>query len=97
MTINGQRLAAAAGVLAALAASSSCSLPLVLFDLGISGAWIGNLTRLAPYLEAVPGVTKATVSFKDKTATVTYDDSRVDIKSLTDATTSAGYPSGPRS
>jgi mercuric ion transport protein len=23
--------------------------PLVLFGLGVSGAWIGNLTRLAPY------------------------------------------------
>lgn len=37
------------GVLAALAASSCCILPLVLFSLGISGAWIGNLTQLAPY------------------------------------------------
>lgn len=48
-------------------------------------------------LEAVPGVAKATVSFKDKTATVTYDDGKVDVKSLTEATTNAGYPSAPRS
>ena len=48
-------------------------------------------------LEAVPGVAKATVSFKDKTAIVTYDDGRVDVKSLTDATTNAGYPSTPKS
>jgi mercuric ion transport protein len=40
---------AAGGVLGALAASSCCILPLVLFSLGVSGAWIGNLTRLAPY------------------------------------------------
>lgn len=40
---------AAGGVLAALAASSCCVLPLVLFSIGISGAWIGNLTALAPY------------------------------------------------
>src|SRR5262249_7110996 len=33
----------------ALVASSCCLLPLVLFGLGVSGAWIGNLTRLAPY------------------------------------------------
>jgi mercuric ion transport protein len=26
-----------------------CILPLVLFSLGISGAWIGNFTQLAPY------------------------------------------------
>lgn len=30
-------------------ASSCCIAPLVLFSLGISGAWIGNLTALAPY------------------------------------------------
>ena len=48
-------------------------------------------------LEAVPGVAKATVSFKDKTATVTYDDGKADIKGLTEATTNAGYPSTPKS
>jgi mercuric ion binding protein len=48
-------------------------------------------------LEAVPGVNKAVVSYKDKTATVTYDDARVDVKALTDATTNAGYPSEPKS
>ena len=48
-------------------------------------------------LEAVPGVAKAMVSFKDKTATVTYDDGKADVKSLTDATTNAGYPSAPKS
>jgi mercuric ion transport protein len=46
---RGQSLAAAGGVLGALAASSCCILPLVLFSLGVSGAWIGNFTRLAPY------------------------------------------------
>jgi mercuric ion transport protein len=40
---------AAGGLLGALAASSCCILPLVLFSLGISGAWIGNFTQLAPY------------------------------------------------
>jgi len=47
--LQRQRLMAAGGVLAALAASSCCILPLVLFGLGVSGAWIGNFTRLAPY------------------------------------------------
>ena len=42
-------LAAAGGILGALAASSCCVVPLVLFAAGISGAWIGNLTALAPY------------------------------------------------
>ena len=40
---------AAGGILGALAASSCCVLPLVLFSLGVSGAWIGRLTALAPY------------------------------------------------
>jgi mercuric ion transport protein len=44
-----QKFVAAGGLLGALAASSCCVLPLVLFGLGVSGAWIGNLTRLAPY------------------------------------------------
>ena len=44
-----QELIAASGMLGALAASSCCILPLVLFSLGVSGAWIGNFTRLAPY------------------------------------------------
>ena len=43
------RLIAAGGILGALAASSCCILPLVLFSLGISGAWISNFTALAPF------------------------------------------------
>ena len=46
---RSQRLLAAGGLAAALAASSCCILPVVLFSLGISGAWIGNLTQLARY------------------------------------------------
>ncbi len=34
---------------AAILASSCCVLPLVLFLLGVSGAWIGHLTALAPW------------------------------------------------
>src|ERR1700726_599147 len=44
-----QTLMAAGGLLGALAASSCCILPLALFSLCVSGAWIGNFTRLAPY------------------------------------------------
>jgi mercuric ion transport protein len=46
---RGPVLMAAAGLAGALAASSCCILPLVLFTVGVSGAWIGNLTQLAPY------------------------------------------------
>ncbi|MGD9846490.1 mercury resistance system periplasmic binding protein MerP [Pseudorhodoplanes sp.] len=48
-------------------------------------------------LEAVPGVAVVAVSYKDKTATVTYDDGKTGIGALTTATTNAGYPSAPKS
>jgi len=57
---GAQRLAAAGGLLAALAASSCCILPLILFSLGVGGAWIGNFTRLAPYQ---PWFVAATIAF----------------------------------
>jgi mercuric ion transport protein len=46
---RARTLVAAGGILGALAVSSCCILPLLLFSLGVSGAWIGNFTRLAPY------------------------------------------------
>ena len=42
-------IAAAVGVLAAIGASSCCILPLALFGFGVTGAWIGKLTAMAPY------------------------------------------------
>jgi periplasmic mercuric ion binding protein len=48
-------------------------------------------------LEGVPGVARVTVSFKEKTAVVTYDDSKVGPDALTAATTNVGYPSSPKS
>lgn len=42
-------LLAAGGTIGALLASSCCVVPLLLVTLGVSGAWIGNLTALAPY------------------------------------------------
>lgn len=51
---------AASGLIGALAASSCCILPLALFSLGVSGAWISNFTRLAPYQ---PYFISATLAF----------------------------------
>ena len=45
---NGRGVLFAGGV-AAILASTCCLGPLVLVALGISGAWIGNLTKLEPY------------------------------------------------
>lgn len=57
------RLMAAGGILGALAASSCCILPLVLFSLGISGAWIANFTALAPYKPYFAAVTLALLGY----------------------------------
>lgn len=40
---------AAGGVLGAILASTCCIVPLLLVTIGVSGAWIGNLTALEPY------------------------------------------------
>lgn len=44
-------------------------------------------------LAAVPGVINVSVSDKTKMATVTFDDTKTGVGSLTQATTEAGYPS----
>ncbi len=43
-------------------------------------------------LSAVPGVIKADVSYKDKSAVVTFDDQKASVQALIDAATKAGYP-----
>ena len=48
--------ALAAGGLAAILASACCLGPLVLVMLGVSGAWISNLTLLEPYRPLFIGV-----------------------------------------
>ncbi|WP_296933549.1 mercuric ion transporter MerT [uncultured Marinobacter sp.] len=45
---GGASLAVGGGV-AGILASACCLGPLVLITLGVSGAWIGNLTSLEPY------------------------------------------------
>src|SRR5712691_12867977 len=69
-----QTLMAAGGLLGALAASSCCILPLTLFGLGVSGAWIGNFTRLAPYQ---PCFIAATLAFLGYGYWLVYRSSRL--------------------
>lgn len=57
------RVPLAAGGLAALLASVCCLGPLVLIMLGISGAWIGNLTVLEPYRPLFIGVALVAMFF----------------------------------
>ena len=44
-------------------------------------------------LNKVDGVTRVEVNYEKKEAVVTFDDTRTAVKTLTDATTNAGYPS----
>jgi len=44
-----KKIIATGGLLGAIAASMCCVLPVILFALGISGAWISNLVSLARY------------------------------------------------
>lgn len=50
-------LVSVGGILAALGAASCCVVPFALFTFGISGAWISNLTALAPYQPIFAAVT----------------------------------------
>lgn len=43
------RLLSIGGIMAALGAASCCVIPFLFFTLGVSGAWLGNLTVLEPY------------------------------------------------
>lgn len=91
-------------LLAALAVSAGLVIPLPAFagQRTVTLAVQNMYCAACPYiveqsLEAVPGVSKVVVSFRDKTATVTYDDARTDISALVTRTTNAGYPSSPES
>ena len=51
------------GGLAAILASTCCLGPLVLVLLGVSGAWIGNLTALEPYRPVFIGASLVALGF----------------------------------
>ena len=57
------KLVATGGILGALAASTCCIVPLALFSLGISGAWIGQLAALEPYKPIFIAVTLAFLGY----------------------------------
>lgn len=45
----GKTVASVGGILAAIGAASCCVIPFALATVGISGAWIGNFTAVAPF------------------------------------------------
>lgn len=57
MELPSSKLSLTAGILAAIGASVCCVGPLALLGLGVSGAWIGNLTAFEPVRPVLIGVT----------------------------------------
>ena len=57
------RIAAVGSLIAAVLASSCCIGPLLLVALGVSGAWIGNLTVLEAYQPVFVLITVAFLAF----------------------------------
>lgn len=53
----GKSVVSIGSILAAVGAASCCVIPFTLATLGISGAWIGNFTTLAPYQPYFLGLT----------------------------------------
>ena len=53
---RNKTLFAAGGAIGAVLASTCCVVPLLLLTLGVSGAWIGNLTLLEPYRPISAGI-----------------------------------------
>jgi len=62
-TAKRRKIAASGSVIGAIVSSSCCILPLALFSLGISGAWIGSLTSLYPYKPIFVTITLAFQAF----------------------------------
>jgi len=60
---RAMRTSLAGGALAAIVASACCLGPLVLITLGISGAWISNLSALEPYRPVSIGIALGFMAF----------------------------------
>lgn len=58
--------ALAAGALAGIGASLCCSGPLILVSIGVSGAWISNLTLLEPYRWPLAALALGAVGYAGK-------------------------------
>jgi len=100
--MNGElpvtKLLAAAAIAVSVLASSTALAAEKTITLAVENMYCADCPFIVrKSLEAVPGVSKALVSYKDKAAVVTYDDTRTDVTAFTRATTEAGFPSAPRS
>ena len=88
----------AAGLLAlGLAASSAAFAGEKTITLAVKNMYCSACPMIVQSsLKAVPGVERVVVSQANKTAVVTFDDSKTAVPALVAATTNAGYPSAPR-
>ncbi len=83
-----------AGYIFALVVTSSAFANERTVKLAVENMWCGSCPYIVKQvLTKVPGVNAVVVSSSEKSATVTFDDSKTTIKALTDATFESGYPS----
>jgi periplasmic mercuric ion binding protein len=74
------KLLAAAAIAISVLASSTALAAEKTITLAVKNMYCADCPFIVrKSLEAVPGVSKAVVSYKDKTAVVTYDDTRADV------------------
>jgi mercuric ion binding protein len=89
-----KRLIALAALATGLLASGAAYAGEQTVKLAVSGMYCSACPlTVQKALSAVPGVSKVTVSFEQKSATVSFDDKKTNVQALIKATTNAGYES----
>lgn len=88
-----QRVITLAAFAAGLLASGAAYAAEQTVKLAVGNMYCGSCPlTVQKSLSAVAGVSKVAVSFKDKSAMVTFDDQKTTVQALIDAATNAGYP-----
>ncbi len=88
-----QRLVTLAALTAGLLASETALAAEQTVKLAVGNMYCASCPlTVQKSLSAVPGVGKVAVSFKEKSAVVTFDDQQATVQALIDAATKAGYP-----
>jgi mercuric ion binding protein len=88
------RILAATAVSATLLASLAATAAERTVTLAVDGMSCPSCPYIVrTVLQEVPGVARAEVSYAEKTAVVTFDDTRTTVAALTEATAGVGFPS----
>lgn len=89
-----ERLFAAAVILASVLVAGTAFAAQQTVKLAVENMYCASCPFIVQQsLAGVPGVSDVKISFRRKTATVTFDDSQTSVEALTDATFDYGYPS----